>query len=64
MKRNEHELGSVLQARLDSINLSPSDREAALRALDSANRIVDAFVWIAEKVRSVGAWGQKPTVAH
>lgn len=64
MKRNENELGSVLQARLDSIHLSPTEREAALRALDNANRIVDAFVWIAEKVRSVGTWGHKPTVAH
>ena len=65
MKREEYELGSLIEARLDAIHMTPAEREAARTAMHNAFRIVDALAWIADKVRSVGSWAShKPTGAH
>lgn len=65
MKHDTNELGSIVEARLNSIRMTSAERETAITAMRNAGLIVDAFVWIAEKIRGVGSSvSQKPTVAH
>jgi hypothetical protein len=65
MKHDENKLGSIVEARLNSIRLTSAERETAITAIRNAGLVVDAFVSVAEKIRGVGASvTHKPTVAH
>jgi hypothetical protein len=65
MRNDTNELGSIVEARLNSIRMTSAERETAITAMRNAGLIVDAFVWIAEKIRGVGgSVSHKPTVAH
>jgi hypothetical protein len=65
MTRDGYELGSTIHERLDSIHMTPAEREAALGAMRTAFVIVDACTRLARALRhSVGALSHRPTVAH
>jgi hypothetical protein len=64
-KRDGYELGSTIHERLDSIRMTPTEREAAEAAMHTAFIIVDACERFAHRIRHFGASvSHKPTVAH
>ena len=64
-KRDGYELGSTIHERLDSIRMTPAEREVALTSMRKAFIIVDACARLARAIRQFGgSLSHKPTVAH
>ena len=63
-KPNERAVDSVIYARITEARMSEFDRHAALNTLRSAESVVDAIVWIKEKVAALGHCFLKPSLKH
>lgn len=55
--RNEMEvkIGSTIYERINASRLSDSERRAAIRAMQDAELIADAIVWLTRKIEQLGA---------
>jgi hypothetical protein len=49
---------------LKDTRMSESDRLVAMNALQDAEMIADAFVWLKEKFETVGHYFLKPSLKH
>ena len=61
---NAKVLDSGIYARLRSVNMSAADRQRAAEALRQAEDIVDAFIWVQQKLASIGQVFLKPSLKH
>ena len=58
-------IDSTLERQLDTVRLSPSERQVALSALHTANTIVDAAEWCVKKIEQFGVpTFLKPSLKH
>jgi hypothetical protein len=63
-KANERAVDSAIYARISEARMNESDRRSALSTLRSAELIVDAIVWVQEKVAALGQYFLKPSLRH
>lgn len=63
-KANERAVDSAIYARIIEARMTEFDRHAALSTLRSAESVVDAIVWIMEKVAALGHFFLKPSLKH
>ena len=49
---------------LENARLSESDRLVAINAMQNAETIVNAFLWLQEKIEAVGRYFLKPSLKH
>ena len=49
---------------LENARLSESDRLVAINAMQNAEAIVNAFLWLQEKIEAVGRYFLKPSLKH
>jgi len=49
---------------LENARLSESDRLVAINAMQDAESIVNAFLWVQEKIAAVGQYFLKPSLRH
>ena len=61
-KSNERVLDSRLYARLLDVQMSAAERQNAAEALAQAEQIVDAVVWVKEKIADIGHVFLKPSL--
>ncbi len=53
-KAIEIKLGTTIVSRINAIRMSDAERDHALSAMQSADQLVDAFVWTAKKIEQLG----------
>ncbi|MGQ0525843.1 MAG: hypothetical protein ACT4P8_19540 [Betaproteobacteria bacterium] len=55
--RNEIEvkIGSTIYQRINTARLSDSERRAAMQAMQDAELIADAILWVTRKIEQLGA---------
>jgi len=63
-KANERLLDSGIYARIREVQMSESDRQYSVDALRQAERLVEAFLWVKEKLADVGHIFLKPSLKH
>ena len=63
-KSNERGIDSGIYARLRTVNMTAADRQYAVDALRQAEEIVDAFIWVRQKLSSIGHAFLKPSLKH
>ena len=63
-KSNEKRLDSGIYARLRQVQMSAADRQHAADSLHQAEAMVDAILWVREKIASVGHVFLKPSLKH
>jgi len=63
-KSNERAFDSAIYARISGARMNESDRHIALSTLRTAELIVDAIVWVQEKVAALGHFFLKPSLKH
>lgn len=63
-KSNEISLNSGIYARLRDVRMSAADRQRAIAALRQAEEIVDAILWVRQKLTSIGHVFLKPSLKH
>lgn len=63
-KVNQSRTVSDIYALIETARMPSSDRTAAIAALRRAESIVDAFMWVREKVAAAGTWFLKPSMKH
>ncbi len=57
--------GSVIYDKLNTLPMSAIERQAAINAMRDADAIVDALVWITNKVEQLGTLlFLKPSLKH
>jgi hypothetical protein len=56
--------GSSIYRRIQQAQMSESERDTALRALRSAESMVDVLFWVKEKLSAVGTFFLKPSLKH
>ena len=57
--------GPTLYTRLNEVQMSEAERQAALDALQNAELMVDAIVWVAKKIEQLGErLFLKPSLKH
>jgi hypothetical protein len=57
-------IGSGIYRRIQEVQMSEIERHTALRALHSAEAMVDVLFWAKEKLTAVGAFFLKPSLKH
>lgn len=61
----ESKFGSVIMDRINTVQMSASERQAAINAMRDADTIVDAIMWVTRKIEQVGAFlFMKPSIKH
>ncbi len=63
-KSNERPLDSGIYAGILEVQMSETDRQNAIAALRQAERMVDAYLWVKEKLAIVGHVFLKPSLKH
>ena len=63
-KSNERTLDSGRDARIQEVQMSAADRQYSIDALRQAERMVDAFLWVKEKLADAGHVFLKPSLKH
>jgi hypothetical protein len=61
---NQKTLNSGIYARLQSMQMSESDRQGAVTALEQAEQIAGAILWISEKFSEIGQVFLRPSLKH
>jgi hypothetical protein len=59
---NQKSLDSGIYARLRDVQMSEADRHSAVAALEQAEQIAEAFLWIREKFSEIGHVFLKPSL--
>jgi len=54
-RAKERKISSTIYERLNAAQMSQADRQAALSAMQTAELLVDAIVWVTRKVEQLGA---------
>jgi hypothetical protein len=63
-KYNQNAFRSEIYKVLEDARLSESDRLTAINAMQDAEAIVNAFLWVQEKIAAVGHYFLKPSLKH
>ena len=63
-KANRKRVNDAIYKRLAEVPMSDRDRERAISAIRHAESIVDAVVWVRERIASLGATLLKPGFKH
>ncbi|HXF65703.1 MAG TPA: hypothetical protein VNK67_03250 [Burkholderiales bacterium] len=63
-KANERTYYSNVYALLEQVPMSASERQVAISAMQSAEAIADALLWVREKFEGLGAFFLKPGLKH
>jgi hypothetical protein len=63
-KVNQKTFGTDLYALVEKAHISDRDRQVAIDAIEAAEKVANAVLWVKEKVASVGNWFLKPSVKH
>jgi hypothetical protein len=63
-KANGRHLDSGIYARIMEVQMSESDRRSSIDALRQAERMVDTFLWVREKLADIGHVFLKPSLKH
>ena len=63
-KSNQTALRSDVYKVLDNAQLSESQRLVAISALQNAETIANAFMWLTEKIGALGNYFLKPSLKH
>lgn len=57
--------GSVIYDKLNALPMSSIERQAAINAMQDADAIVDAILWVTHKIEQIGAsLSLKPGIKH
>ncbi len=66
MKSNfEVKFGSVVYDKINAVQMSATERQAAINAMRDADALVDAILWVTRKIEQLGAsLFMKPSVKH
>ena len=61
----ENKFNSVIDERINAVQMSATERQIAINALRDAEALVDTILWFAHKVEQLGAYLLlKPSVKH
>ena len=61
----EVKIGSTVYDRINASRLSEAERLVAINAMRDAELLVDAFVWVSNKVGQLVQWlSLKPSLKH
>lgn len=61
----EIKIGSTIYDRINTVRMSDAERQVAINAMQDAELLVDAFVWVSRKIEQLGAFlFLKPSVKH
>ncbi len=61
----EIKFGSVICDKINTVRMSEQERLVAMNAMQDADAIVEAFVWLSTKIEQLGAClFMKPSVKH
>jgi hypothetical protein len=63
-KANRKRVNDAIYKRLAEVRMSDRDRERATSAIRHAEAIVDALVWVKERIASLSATVLKPGFKH
>lgn len=64
-KQLEVKFGSVIYDKINTVRMSESERQTAIKAMHDADLIVEAILWITHKVEQLGAMlFLKPGIKH
>lgn len=64
-RKPQVKFGSVIYDRINTVQMSTTERQAAINAMRDADALVDALIWITRKVEQLGAFlFLKPGVKH
>ena len=61
---NERVVLSGIYRRIHELQITQADRQNAIRALQRAEQVADALVWIKEKLTALGGVFLKPSLKH
>jgi bacterioferritin (cytochrome b1) len=57
--------GSVIYDKINAVRMSETERQAAINAMQDADAIVDAILWVVGKIEQLGALlFLKPGIKH
>ncbi len=63
--KSDSKFGSVIYDRINAVQMSASERQAAISSLRQADAIVDAILWVTRKIEQAGAFlFLKPSIKH
>ena len=61
----EIKIGSTIYDRINTVRMSDAERQVAINAMQDAELLVNAFVWVGRKIEQLGAFlFLKPSVKH
>jgi hypothetical protein len=61
----EIKIGSTIYDRINALHMSDAERQVAINAMQDAELLVDAFVWMTRKIEQLGSLlFLKPSVRH
>ena len=63
-KANRKKVNDAIYKRLAEVQMSERERERVAYAIRDAEAIVDAVVWVKERIASLGALLPKPSFKH
>ena len=63
-KANQNAFRSNIYKVLENARLNESDRLVAINAMQDAEAIVNAFLWLQERIEAVGRYFLKPSLKH
>lgn len=62
--RKVNDINSVIYARLQNVQMSGADRRNAVNAMNRAEQIASAVLWLKEKLADAGHAFLKPSLKH
>jgi len=63
-KANRNAFRSEIYKVLENARLSESDRLTAINAMQDAEAIVNALLWVQDKISAVGHYFLRPSLKH
>ena len=63
-KVKQTSMRSDIYSRIREIRMSEADRQRALQSISDAEAIVDALIWVKDKLAAVGTYFLKPSLKH
>ena len=63
-KANQDAFRSEIYKILENARMSESDRLAAINAMQDAEAIVNALLWVQDKISAVGHYFLRPSLKH
>ena len=63
-KANQNAFRSDIYKAIRNSRMSESERLVAINAMQDAEAIADAFIWVKEKIEAIGHYFLKPSLKH